>query len=164
MNAGGFPVPDLRRYLTGRWTVSRAIEDRARTTTGAFEGAAMFAPDGDDLRYFETGRLLVEAYEGEAFRAYRYVFPAPARALVMFEDGSAFHDLDLSNGTWDATHACAPDVYEGRYTAASADAWQVVWRVRGPRKDLMLETAYKRLDSSFPRKRESSAGPLLPRG
>ena len=144
MSAGVFAVPDLRRYLAGRWTVRRSIADRARGTSGSFDGDATFEPDGDDLRYRETGRLLLEAYEGEAFRAYRYVFPAPTRAIVCFEDGSAFHELDLSQGHWEATHACEPDRYEGRFTVTNADAWQAVWRVQGPRKDLVLETRYLR--------------------
>lgn len=144
MNASPFAVSDLRRYLAGRWTLRRVIEDRLRGTTGRFEGESEFAPEAGALLYRETGRLVIESYEGDSFRAYRYEFPAPARALVSFEDGSRFHELDLSNGTWDASHVCDPDLYAGRFTAADADEWESVWGVKGPRKDLVLRTEYTR--------------------
>src|SRR3546814_18830144 len=76
--------------------------------------------------------------------AYRYAFSGPARAMVSFNDGRFFHDLDLSSGAWTCTHLCGGDRYDGEFTALDADSWRVVWTVKGPRNDLVLDSTYRR--------------------
>jgi hypothetical protein len=83
-------------------------------------------------------------HEGPAEQVHRYAFDGPARARVHFRDGRFFHDLDLAAGRWTATHLCAPDRYDGDFTALGPDSWRVVWRVTGPRKDLILDSSYRR--------------------
>jgi hypothetical protein len=83
-------------------------------------------------------------YEGPALQSYRYAFPEPGRAAVHFRDGRFFHDLDLTAGRWTVTHLCNPDRYDGEFTVLDADRWRIVWRVSGPRKDLTLDSSYRR--------------------
>lgn len=139
-----FEVNDLRKFLEGKWEVSRQIDDRRLDQLGRFDGSAGFAVDGDDLIYDEDGELRLGTHKGPAFQTYRYTFPSKRQAEVCFADGRPFHDLDLSNGAWACTHLCGEDRYEGAFTALDRDSWRVIWRVRGPRKDLRLDSHYSR--------------------
>jgi len=131
------------------WSLERRVSDRRAGQEGSLSGEAAFTADGDGLLYREHGRLSIgghanPVYEGPALQAYRYAFPGAARAEVAFSDGRPCHDLDLITGHWTATHLCDPDRYDGDFTALDANAWRVVWRVTGPRKDLILDSSYRR--------------------
>ncbi|GAB2787013.1 hypothetical protein GCM10027073_19350 [Streptomyces chlorus] len=43
-----------------------------------------------------------------------------------------------------ADHPCSADLYRGEFTVRDEDRWRTVWRVRGPAKDLELDTGYVR--------------------
>ena len=137
-------VPDLRAFLEGAWRLSRSLDDRRTGQRGRLDGLAVFTPSGALLIYRERGMVRLGGYQGRAERVYRYGFPAPGRAEVAFEDGAPFHDLDLTGGTWTADHRCREDRYRGVFRALAPDAWEVVWRVAGPRKDQTLTTRYCR--------------------
>jgi len=138
------PVTDLRRYLAGAWTVSRLIDDRRQRARGSFLGWAWFTESADGLDYRERGQMLLPVYRGIATQGYRYRFAAPGRAVVRFADGRFFHDLDLSEGSWQAEHLCGQDLYEGRFAVQGEDHWSVGWRVSGPRKNLLLSSRFLR--------------------
>lgn len=138
------PIRDLRSFLDDPWSLSRKIRDFRAGVRGAVEGAARFRRAGDDLLYEESGRLNLGDYEGTAVRAYRYLFPVPERARVCFADGGFFHELGLGNGWCEAVHLCGGDRYAARFEVLSPEAWRVVWRIRGPRKDLLIESRYGR--------------------
>ena len=117
----GCAVTTLASWLTGQWSVSRAINNRH----GAFRGATTFIGDGDGgLIWHETGRLLLNAYDGPASRTLAVV-PAPGVHAdaweVRFADGRFFHRLDLTTGRCDVEHLCGPDVYSGAYTVLGQD-------------------------------------------
>lgn len=137
-------INDLKRFLHGKWRLERSLDDCRAGQRGSLSGEAVFTEEGGDLLYREAGRLSIGCHEGPALQSYRYAFPAPARAAVHFRDGRFFHDLDLAGGAWDCVHLCDPDRYEGAFTALDADTWRVVWRVTGPRKDLILDSSYRR--------------------
>lgn len=142
-------INDLKRFLQGRWHLERRIDDRRAGQQGGLSGAAVFTPEEGGLLYREEGRLVLgdhanPVYQGPALQAYRYAFPAPARAAVHFRDGGFFHDLDLTAGAWACVHRCDPDRYDGQFTVLDANAWRVVWTVSGPRKDLVLDSSYRR--------------------
>lgn len=63
--------------------------------------------------------------------------------VVHFEDGRPFHDFDIATNAA-ATHLCGEDLYEVQYTFAQWPIWSSQWRVRGPRKDLILKTNFFR--------------------
>ena len=137
-------ISHLRAFLEGKWKVVRQIDDRRLDQVGGFEGSAGFAVDGDDLIYEEDGELRLGSHKGPAFQTYRYSFPSNQRAEVCFADGRPFHDLDLTSGHWACRHLCGDDCYEGAFTALDRASWRVVWSVRGPRKDLRLDSHYSR--------------------
>ena len=139
-----FRVIGLRNFLEGAWDLERRIEDRRSEQQGALTGTAVFAPEGEGLLYREDGRLVIGGHDGPALQAYRYAFASLGRAAVYFSDGRFFHDLDLCAGSWTATHLCDPDRYDGAFRVLGPDCWRVVWRVAGPRKDLTLDSTYRR--------------------
>jgi Family of unknown function (DUF6314) len=147
--AGVRPVPDVLRYLQGRWRVRRTVRDLASGATGSFEGTAAFTrlePSGV-LAHREEGGFTWLGVTRTARREHRY-HPGPdGTALVCFADGRPFHPLDLRTGRCVADHPCAADRYRGRFTVLGPDRWRVVWTVAGPEKDLVLTTVHDRLRS-----------------
>jgi len=144
-----FKVSDLKAFLKGVWWLDRRLDDRLAGQAGRLVGSAVFSPDGPGLHYSEKGRLVIgdpadPEYEGPAHQSYFYSFPQGGRAAVRFSDGRDFHELDLTAGHWACSHFCDPDTYDGEFTVASRDSWRVVWQVKGPRKDLTLDSTYRR--------------------
>ena len=105
----------------------------------------MFAPDGDGLRYSEQGVLTLGGYRDTVSRCYCYEFPDKHRAFVRFADGRPFHDLDFRSKVARAHHRCGDDTYRATVSALDDRAWQVCWRVIGPRKDQTITSRYTRL-------------------
>ena len=145
-----YAVADLRAYLAGGWRLRRGITDFDAGKTARFEGEACFTPDIAGLIYRETGRVTLDDAVFRASRVYLYRFPEPARAEVEFEDGRAFHGLDFSAGQCLARHRCPPDSYQGSFRAEDAGTWFSRWRIEGPRKNQLIETAYRRDPSASP--------------
>lgn len=135
-------IADLAAYLTGRWNVDRTLRDG--TERGAFDGMAEFsrAPD-DRVLWDERGELRLGAYDGPARRTL-LLLPAGDAWAVHFDDGRLFHPLDLRGGRCAAVHDCGQDRYEGEYRVRDGDAFDVVWRVRGPAKDQEISSRYRR--------------------
>jgi len=139
-----FHINYLKRFLEGEWRLERRIDDRRAGQQGRFDGEAVFFADEEDLLYREDGHLAIGDHEGPALQLYTFRFPESGRAEVCFSDGRPFHDLDLTGGRWSCVHLCEPDRYEGEFTALDADTWRVVWKVSGPRKELTLDSTYRR--------------------
>lgn len=140
-----FFVNDLRTFLEGTWKLERGLEDVRRDETGALIGEACFVAADGGLYYREEGMLSLGDHRGAAHQAYRYDFPTLSRASVSFTDGRFFHDLDLTAGIWTCRHRCSDDDYAGEFRALNADRLQVLWRVKGPRKDMLLDGLYHRV-------------------
>lgn len=140
-----FLVSDLKAFLEGMWKLERSLEDGLRDETGALIGEARFVTADGGLDYREEGMLSLGAHSGAAHQAYRYDFPTPGRAAVSFTDGRFFHDLDLTAGIWTCRHRCGDDDYAGEFRALNADLLRVLWRVKGPRKDMLLDGLYRRV-------------------
>jgi hypothetical protein len=141
------PIPDLGRYLCGRWQIARDLVDRARNVVGTFSGiATVIAQDATTLHYVEEGTVDFDGYRGEAVRRYSYDLRDDGSAMVRFADGRDFHVLDLRAGVARARHDCGDDVYLGRIRARSIDRLETRWRVTGPGRDLVLVTQFQRLD------------------
>jgi hypothetical protein len=112
--------------------------------TGRLTGTARFTPERGGLRYAEGGTLIFGAYHGTASQNYGFGLSNPDLAAVQFDDGRPFHQLDLRTGRAEIFHACAPDDYRGRYRVDRWTTWSLVWRIKGPRKDLRIATRYHR--------------------
>jgi hypothetical protein len=133
---------DLAAYLRGSWSVERELED-AELGRGSFLGEASFRPDGDGLAWVESGRLRIGAYDGPAWRELR-LRPAPDGWEVRFADGRFFHRLALDGDACRMEHPCGEDRYTGEFTIRGPDAFEVDWRVSGPRKAQALAGRYVR--------------------
>ncbi len=138
-------IEDLKRYLAGTWALTRRALDRRRGTRHDISGRAVFSPEDDGLHYRETVSWEANGGTFTGHRVYRFTFPVPGQAAVCFEDGQFFHTLDLTNGADRVGHDCPPDRYDGTYRVLDAARYEVSWRVKGPRKDLLLVTLYTRM-------------------
>jgi hypothetical protein len=134
---------DLAAYLLGRWDVTRTLHD-ADLGAGRFDGHATFAPAGDEIAWQETGRMRLGSYDGPARRELRIV-PAERGWEVRFADGRPFHALDLDGASACALeHPCGEDRYTGEFSLDGPDAFEIRWRVTGPRKAQALTGRYVR--------------------
>jgi hypothetical protein len=140
------PTPDLQAYLAGSWHVERTLLDRASGTRGTFTGVVRYTenPDGG-LDYREDGTMHWPTHSGAAFREY-LLKPgtSPERMDVFFPDGRPFHTMSFSEQGHEDEHWCDPDDYRVSYSYEGPDSFSFAWDVRGPAKDLLLESHVKR--------------------
>ncbi|MFC3583429.1 DUF6314 family protein [Streptantibioticus rubrisoli] len=141
------PVPDVLAYLGGRWRVRRTVRDLGTGQTGEFDGSCEFRGQGlgGALLHTEEGHFTWAGVTRPAYRGHRFEPVGDGTSEVRFTDGRPFHHLDLRTGRWTAHHPCAADAYRGEFTVHGQDRWQVVWRVTGPHKDLLMITVHDRL-------------------
>jgi hypothetical protein len=141
-------VLDLATFLRSTWRVEREIVDSSpRAQSGHFTGWATFVSDAEEpglLRYVEHGTVELGAHRGPAFRRLAYHVEGP-RALVHFDDGRYFHDLDLREGVWSTEHPCGSDLYRARFNVVDGDRWYQEWSVTGPHKDHLIRTHLDRV-------------------
>ncbi|MGY0066270.1 DUF6314 family protein [Streptomyces sp. QTS137] len=147
-----WPVPDALAFLRGSWRVTRTVRDLASGDLGRFGGTTFFGPSEDGgLLHQESGAFTWQGVTRPAERTLRFLpvtssGSRPGGAVdVRFADGRPFHRLDLSAGRYVADHPCSADLYRGEFTVRDEDHWRTVWRVRGPVKDLVLDTGYVRV-------------------
>lgn len=133
----------------GDWHFDREIDDKTLLGIGIVQGQARFSPTGDVVAYDETSEMTFAAsppFKGTR----RYLWKADSEGVaVMFADGRDFHRLDLSAGTTSAAHWCDPDQYDVIYDFSDWPRWSSRWKVRGPRKDYVMETRYRRLTETM---------------
>ncbi|MER5946091.1 DUF6314 family protein [Streptomyces sp. NPDC001904] len=144
------PVPDALAFLAGTWQVERTVRDLAADVTGTFTGTTDFTADptaaeAGTLRHVESGGFTWRGTTRPAERTLLYgPGEEPGTVVVRFADGRFFHGLDLRTGHHVADHPCSADLYRGEFTVYDSGRWRTVWRVRGPAKDLVLTTDYRR--------------------
>jgi hypothetical protein len=128
--------------FAGRWRIARRIEDTRAGLAGRLEGLAEFRPGAGGLTCDERGELRYgTAPPMPATRRTLWRAGAPGRIAVFFDDGRPFHDFALGPAA-EAAHDCPPDRYLVAYDFSRWPAWQVRWRVAGPRKDYLSITDY----------------------
>jgi hypothetical protein len=134
-------VDDLAGFLEGTWRVSRELVPVHGAQPGGFDGTATFTRDETvgDLVYEERGTARIGRHVGAATRCLRYEVDGPV-AVVRFDDGRFFHDLDLRDGSWHADHPCGQDLYCGRFRVTGPHAWEHHWTVTGPTEAYHLRT------------------------
>jgi Family of unknown function (DUF6314) len=140
------PTPDLRAYLAGEWRVERTLWDRASDTCGTFTGVVRYSetPDGG-LFLREDGTMVWPSHTGPAFREY-VLRPSdiPEAMDVYFPDGRPFHRMSFDALDNEDRHWCDPDDYKVNYSWDGPDEFSYAWDVRGPAKDLLLESRLRR--------------------
>ena len=133
----------LYDYLRGNWSVKRRIEDLLAKQDNWFTGEAQFVGTGVGLNYTEAGRLSVGDALIEAKQTYQWHCQANG-ATVYFDPYREFHSFVIKGQSASAHHLCGDDQYDGRYHFPAADAWQLTWTVKGPRKNYISTTNYQR--------------------
>lgn len=129
--------------FAGDWRLTRRIDDARGQQSGSFEGTARFEPDGLGLRYRESGTLTLDA-GGEFAATRRYLWRlADGRVQVFFDDGRPFHDFAADGVGSD--HPCGADLYRVRYDFSQWPEWQATWTVRGPNKEYVSQSRYRRV-------------------
>lgn len=130
--------------FVGRWKILRRIEDFKAGQTLSGAGEAVFAETAEGLLYTEQLTLtLPNGATTLATRSYKWCAQG-SEIEVFFEDGLPFHHFDPTVLNQECFHACDPDSYQGHYDFSRWPAWQVTWRVTGPRKDYRLISRYER--------------------
>lgn len=132
-------MPELWDF-EGDWQITRRIEDALSGQEAGFVGTARFERDCLGLRYSEKGLLTLGGASMEAERVYLWR-SADAGIEVFFDDGRFFHRIDGSSG---AGHWCDPDQYDGIYDFGDWPDWSSRWQVKGPRKDYVMVSIFKR--------------------
>lgn len=135
---------DVFGNLSGHWRIDRTMDGRA-----LMQGAASFSATREGLAYHERGQITLASGVFDAER--RYVFgPLPQGFSVWFAETPArlFHEIELvaRDGALvgEAVHPCGDDIYTSRYVFRDDGAFTTAHIVRGPRKDYVLETMYRR--------------------
>jgi hypothetical protein len=122
----------------GCWSLRRRIADFRTGETGRLAGHVRFHVGGGGAVQREKGELRLPGRAPmTATRTYLWS-QRPGRLVVRFADGGAFHDFDPREQMPEATHPCGDDLYRVRYDFRRWPRWRSVWRVTGPRKDLVI--------------------------
>jgi hypothetical protein len=132
--------------LLGRWSFVREISGQgAMTGTATFEGV-----DANCAVYRESGELRLNG--GERLRAQqRYVYAKEEDGFTVYfhDTGELFQRVLFTAGEGDgskgsASHLCKADVYDSEYCLRGDGSFLVRHAVRGPRKDYVIRTVYRR--------------------
>lgn len=129
--------------LQGGWHLTRTITDHRAGQMGRLVGECHWSPDAAGLIQRETGTLHFGAAPPmQASRSYLWRAEG-ADLAVYFEDGRPFHRL--RPGALADCHHCDPDIYDVTYDLGRWPDWTQSWQVRGPRKDLTIESRFQPL-------------------
>jgi Family of unknown function (DUF6314) len=138
-------VSDTLAFLCGEWHLDRVLHDHRSGLAGRFTGRALVVPGRrGGLSYGESGELSFGGHTGPAQRRLRLVPAADGAAEVRFADGRFFYLLDLRAGHWQAEHGCGEDRYLLAHRVLGEDRLEEEWRVRGPAKDYLAITQFRR--------------------
>jgi len=146
-------IHDTLAYLLGSWVVERSIDDHRNASGGTFVGVSQLSPDPSLMTggvveraiYDEQGELQLGDHVGSARRRLEYRRKDDGSVSLFFLDGRHFVDLNLSSGTCEDTHFCAPDTYRIKIVAGSMCSFEEHWHVVGPHKDYEAITTYTRV-------------------
>ncbi|ADU34628.1 DUF6314 family protein [Variovorax paradoxus] len=132
--------------LEGVWDLDRVIEGKA-----TMAGTARFVRlDAGQLKYREEGRIQLP--NGQAFDGHReYVFErSPKGFSVFFAEvpPRLFHDIAIVREgdelVGSAGHLCVADQYDSVYRFRADGSFVIEHLVKGPRKDYLSRTVFKR--------------------
>ncbi|SFS07610.1 DUF6314 family protein [Yoonia litorea] len=128
----------------GDWQISREISDFRLKQTGTLEGRARFVQENGCVHYAEAGTLrFAGGAPLTAERRYLWTF-TDGEVLVAYDDGAPFHSFAIAETVQATPHLCGEDMYHGTYLFGSFPDWEVLWSVKGPRKDYRSVTRYRR--------------------
>lgn len=132
--------------LLGEWSFVREVPGQASMTGQA---TVRLQEDGMAL-YHETARIVLvggEVLHGE--QKYLYQKTSDGFSVFFHDTQGLFHDLKFSaqdDGRLraGASHDCKADLYLSEYELRADGSFYVRHTVRGPRKDYVVQTVYRR--------------------
>ena len=130
--------------LLGTWQFTRSIEDRRAGHLVQAEGHAQIASSASGARYAEEALLTLPGHAPMTSTRQYLLQDGGDHVAFHFEDGRYFHRLDYNRPAPRCRHDCPPDIYDVTYDFAAWPIWSATWEVRGPRKDYVMTTAYRR--------------------
>ncbi len=155
-------VFDIIQNLPGKWFISRTINGENIYSGHAFLTPADFSiPKALVFFYTESGTLSLPQGSFENFRHYTYVFFPDLMHLEIYFDHQKkrlFQNIPLSQTehglTGHAHYDCMPDVYDSNYAFTNNSGFCVKHVVTGPKKNMIIESVYKRKFNPQPETRE----------
>lgn len=131
--------------LLGEWSLERDIPARGR-----MKGRARFTLlDAETALYEESGELCLEG--GQTFhsrQSYVYEKREDGFAVRFADTRELFHVMRFTASGDDlvaeARHLCVNDLYLSGYTVRADGSFEVRHQVRGPQKDYVIRTVYRR--------------------
>ncbi len=138
--------------LQGKWALKRSTNG-----FGNMQGVAVFSPfvgQYPSLLYREEGTFFTPQ-EGlfDFYRDYIY-FLNDKQIDVYFVSVSKKQDLFLSltpsstNRSATGSHMCKEDLYVATYQFLDSDTFTLYYEIKGPKKDLIIETLFERVHLS----------------
>ena len=129
--------------FAGQWLADRTITDQLSGQVIRFEGTVDFRAGQGAWIWDEDGALVLPG-QAPIRATRRYLWRAEGDEIaVFFDDGRPFHVIG-SGMAPTAHHDCPPDSYDVSYDFTRWPLWSARWRVTGPRKDYISDTAYRR--------------------
>lgn len=139
--------------LPGIWTINRSISGYAR-----MQGEASFSQikaNANALHYHEQGTLTLEGSQKTLAcyqdYVYRYQNEQKVISVHFVEEGNTdrwFHTLRFSTAneisTAEGNHLCNQDIYLAVYKSIDKDHFEVIYKVKGPKKDYESHTFFRR--------------------
>lgn len=114
-------------------------------------GEAKFTPtSNDEYKYTEQGTLTLDRGDvvENVTRGYLYKFKDDAIHIYYADgpdDGKLFQTLIFKNDSEaSAEHLCGEDLYQSLYKFEFPESFTIKHDVKGPKKDYMSETIFKR--------------------
>lgn len=131
--------------FAGRWTIVRRVEDALTGEVISGEGGVAFRPAPEGGLIYDEELWLALPGRPALRGTRRYLWQAAEGGIaVAFADGRPFHRIGLGADRAEDRHDCAPDLYHVRYDFSAWPTWSARWQVRGPRKDYVSVTEYRR--------------------
>jgi Family of unknown function (DUF6314) len=131
--------------LLGEWGFEREIPGRAR-----MKGQARFTLlDEETALYEESGELRLEGGQRlQGRKSYVYEKRDDGFAVRFADTRKLFHAVRFMMSGDDlvaeASHVCLNDLYVSAYTVRPDGSFEVRHEVRGPQKDYVIQTLYRR--------------------
>lgn len=131
--------------LIGEWSLEREIPGRGR-----MKGRAWFTLlDAKTALYEESGELCLEGGQTlHSRQSYVYEKTEEGFAVRFADTRELFHVMRfVASGddlVAEASHVCLNDLYLSGYTVRADGSFEVRHQVRGPQKDYLIRTVYRR--------------------
>ncbi|MFC6687923.1 DUF6314 family protein [Jhaorihella thermophila] len=138
-------VPEGIEDFAGHWRIKRRIDDLRAGQVIRGQGTATFVAVGARRLTCDEALTLELTGQKPLQGQRRYLWEGDEGAInVLFDDGRFFHRIALGALRSEDLHDCPPDLYAGDYDFSNWPLWRARWRVRGPRKDYVMVTDYRR--------------------